>query len=89
VCVSVRACVWCDGVGSAVLVGMCLRWALGLRKSEASSLCHTRDVEGACWACIAGFISSAATRELYRIIAIADLCCRVCFAAPHLAVAGV
>ncbi len=85
-------CVWLCGAmvaESAALVGMCARCALGLWKCEESRLRHRRDVECASWACIAGAMSSAVSRVLYCSIAIADVCCRVCVAAPRFAVAGV
>ncbi len=85
-CVPARACAWCDGVGSAALVGMCARCALGLRKCGASWLRLTRDVRCVSWVRIAGTVSSAASRVLCRSIA---CCCRMCVAAPRLAVAGV
>ncbi len=77
-------CVWLCGpmvAESAALVGMCARCALGLWKCEESRLRHRRDVECACWACIAGAVSSAVSRVLYRSIAIADVCRRMCVAA--------
>jgi hypothetical protein len=89
-CVSVRA--WLCGAmvsGSAALVGMCARCALGLWECEESWLRHRRDAECACWACIAGAVSSAVSRVLYRSVVFADVCRRVCVAAPRLAVAGV
>jgi hypothetical protein len=75
--------------GSAALVGMCVVVCIGPAKCEASWLRHTRDVEGASWACISGAVSSAVCRVLYRSVAVADLCRRVCVAAPRFAVAAV
>ncbi len=68
VCLRARVCV-CDGMvaGSATLVGMCVRCALGLRKSEASWLRHARVVQCASWARIAGAVSSTVTSRM--------LCC--------------
>ncbi len=63
VCLRARVC----GVmvsGSAALVGICVRCALGLRKCEEWWLRHTRDVQCASWACVAGAVSSAVTRGL-------------------------
>jgi hypothetical protein len=90
VCLRARVC----GVmvaGSAALVGMCVRCALGPRKCDESWLRHTRGVECASLACIAGAVSSAVTvaRLLCRSIAIGDLCCRFCIAAARLPVAVV
>jgi hypothetical protein len=82
-CVSV--CARVCGVmvsGSVALVGMCVGCALRLRKCEESWLRHTRDVRCASWACIAGAVSSAVSRVLWRSIAIADV------AAPRFAVAA-
>jgi hypothetical protein len=87
VCLCARVC----GVmvaGSAVLVSMCAVVRVGPAKCEASWLRHRRDVRCACWACIAGAVSSVVSRVLYRSRAIADVCRRVCVAAPRLAVAG-
>jgi hypothetical protein len=84
-------------------VGVACRWALcarrcalvshalDLRKWEESWLRHmpVRDVRCASWACITGAVSSTVSGVLCRSIAIADLCCRVCVAAPRLAVACV
>jgi hypothetical protein len=79
VCLNARVC----GVmvaGSATLVGIWVRCALGLRKCGASWLRHTRDVECVSWVRIAGAESSAVSMVLCRSIEIADLRCRVCFA---------
>ncbi len=91
-CVSVcpRVIVWCDGSGERG-AGRHVREAraLGLWKCEGSWLRRRRDVECVSWACIAGAVSSAVSRVLYCSIVIADVCRRVCVAAPRLVVAGV
>jgi hypothetical protein len=86
-CVSVRTCLWCDGTEGCG-AGRHVR-DVRLACCEESWLRHTCDVQRASWACIAGAASSAVSRVLYRSIAIADMCCRVCVAAPRLAAAAV
>jgi hypothetical protein len=84
--VSARACLWCDGSGergASRHVRGGARWACENVKNLVCVIRETYD------ALIVGAVSSAVSRVLYRSIAIAALCCRVCFAGLRFAVAAV